>query len=175
MMENTKLILPDGGGEIPVSEFLFIYWAETTRLLNTGGVDPTVLTSLGKQYEYKNELNDEVVLIDPAKLPLGVNTVFGEGKFYTQPQLKDFLYYCEKVEGESVTLLLVRSYQHGQLVRMELREPAGTSKNYVEVTDEAEIDLAKELHSEFVDLRMNNPPQAVSDIAKIWIKESVAS
>jgi hypothetical protein len=168
MMENTKLILPNGRGEIPVSEFLFIYWAETVRLLNLGGIDPTVFALFGKKYEYKNELNDDVVVIDPMKLSLGVNTIFEEGKFYAQPQLKDFLYYCEEIGEEFVTLLLLRSYQHGQLVRMEMKEPVGTSKDYVEITDEAEIELAKELHKSFVELRKNYDPQASSDVVKIW-------
>lgn len=174
MMENTKLILPDGAGEIPVSEFLFIYWAETVRLLNLGGVDPTVFAMFGKQYEYRNELNNEVVLIDPAKLPLGVNTIFEEGKFYTQPQLKNFVYYCEKIEGEFATILLLRSYQHGQLVRMEIKEPVSTSKDYVEITDEGEIEGAKALHEAFVELRMNIPAQAASNMARIWFTPAAA-
>lgn len=171
MMENTKLILPDGRGEIPVSEFLFIYWAETVRLVNLGGIDPTVFALFGKHYEYKNELSGEAVLIDPMKLPLGVNTVFEEGKFYTQPQLKNFLYYCEKIEGEFVTLLLLRSYQHGRLVRMQMREPVGTSRDYVEITDEAEIELAKKLREEFAELRKNHPPEARNAVALIWLTE----
>lgn len=175
MMENTRLILPGGGGEISVSEFLFIYWAETVRLRNTGGVDPSVLTSFGKQYEYRNELNDDVVMIDPMDLPLGINTVFEKGRFYTQPQLKDFLYYCEEVWEDMVTLLLLRSYQHGRLVRMEMREPVGTSNHYVEVTDEEEIGHAGELLDSFLELRKNNPPQAVNEVVKIWFTEVAAS
>lgn len=171
MMENTRMILPDSGGEIPVSEFLFIYWAETIRLLNLGGVDPTVFTFFGKQYEYKNELNDEVILIDPVNLPLGVNTVLEVGKFYTQPQFKKFVYYCEKIEGEFATILLLRSYQHGQLVRMQLKTALSTSKDFVEIMDETGIEEAKKLHEAFVEQRKSTQPQAVSNEALIWLSD----
>lgn len=169
MTDDTKMILPDGGGEIPVSEFLFIYWAETARLLNFNGIDPTVYTSFGKQYEYKNELNNEVTLIDPAELPLGVNTILEEDKFYRQPQLKDFIYYCEKIEGEFAIILLIKSYQHRKLVRMELKRPITSSKDYVEITDETEIDDAKILCEEFMAYKKENPPQASSADAVIWV------
>lgn len=168
MTENTKLIVPGTGEEILVEEFLFIYFAETVRLLNLGGIDPTVFALFGKQYEYKNELSDEVTLIDPSTLPMGVNTIFDEGKFYTQPQLKNFVYYCEKLDDEFATILLLTSFQHGQLVRMQLRRPVSTSRDYVEITDEDEISRAKRLCEEFVEHRKNNPPQATNAEAMIW-------
>lgn len=169
MSDNTRMILPDSGKEIPVDEFLLIYFAQTARLLNLGGADPNVYALFGKQYEYKNELNDEVTLIDPSTLSLGVNTVFEEGKFYTQPQLKDFIYYCEKIEGEFAALALVRSYQHGQLVRMQSREPLSSSKDFIEIKSKAELEQAKRLYDEFLEHINNNPPQAASDVVKIWI------
>jgi hypothetical protein len=168
MMDRTKLILPDNGGEIPVSEFLFTYWAETVRLINPAGPDPTIFTSFGMQYEYKNELNDEVTLIDPTKLPMGVNTVFEEGKFYAQPQLRNFLYYCEKIDGEFADMLLVRSYQFGQLVRMQMKEPLTSAKGYIEITNEKDIENAQQSLAEFIEHRKNHQPQATSPSALIW-------
>lgn len=168
MSENTKLILPDSKKEILIEEFLFIYFAQTIRLLNLGGIDPTVFALFGKQYEYKNELSNEVTLIDPSTLPMGVNTVFEVGNFYTQPQLKGFVYYCETLDDEFATVLLLKSYQHGQLVRMQLRQPLSTSRDYVEITDRDEIDRAKKLFDEFVQHRKNNAPQATNAEAMIW-------
>jgi Restriction endonuclease len=168
MMDNTKLIIPNSGEEVPVSEFLFIYWAETARLLNLGGLDPTVFASFGRQYEYKNELTNEVTLIDPVKLAMGVNTNFEEGKFYTQPQLNNFIYYCEKIEGEFATILLLKSYQHGQLVRMQVKEALSSSKAYIEITEEKDIECSKELYEEFVEHRKRTPPQASSDGVMMW-------
>lgn len=108
-------------------------------------------------------------LLKQIEPPLGVNTVFEEGKFYHQPQLQNFLYYCEKIEGESATMLLLKSYQHGKLVRMQLKEPLGSSKYYVEITGEAEIERSKELYEEFVEHRGVNPPQASSTQVMIWV------
>jgi Restriction endonuclease len=165
MMDGTMLILPDNGGEIPVSEFLFKYWAETVRLINPAGPDPSIFTSFGKQYEYKNELNDDVTLIDPTELPMGVNTVFEQGKFYGQPQLRNFVYYCEKIDGEFADMLLVRSYQFGQLVRMQMKEPLASAKSYLEITDEKDIEAAQKLLAEFIEHRKNHEPQATSPSA----------
>jgi len=168
MMDGTRLILPDNGGEIPVSEFLFTYWAETVRLINPAGPDPSIFTSFGTQYEYKNELNDDVTLIDPAKLPIGVNTGFEEGKFYTQPQLRNFVYYCEKIDGEFADMLLIRSYQFGQLVRMQVKEPLTSAKSYLEITDEKDIEAAQKLLVEFIEHRKNHQPQAKSPSVSMW-------
>jgi hypothetical protein len=168
MMDGTIMILPDNGGEIPVSEFLFTYWAETVRLINPVGPDPSIFTSFGKQYEYKNELNDHVTFIDPNNLPMGLNTVLEQGKFYGQPQLRNFVYYCEKIDGEFAEMLLLRSYQFGQLVRMQRKEPLACAKSYLEITDEKDIEAAQKLLAEFIEHRKNHQPQATSPSALIW-------
>jgi hypothetical protein len=168
LSENTRLILPDTKEEIPVSEFLFVYFSRTMRLVNIGGVDPSVFADYGTQYEYKNELNEEITLIDPATLQMGINTVFEVGKFYRQPQLKEFIYYCEKVSDSSATMLLLRSHQHGKLVRMQVEEPLAASKGYVEIEDESEVAEAKGLLEDFLIYRQKTVPTAEGD-ALIWI------
>jgi hypothetical protein len=141
LMENTELVLPDGA-KVSVTDFLFYYWQATARLMDTGGIDPTIFTAYGKQY--RNVLNNEVAFIDPADLPLGVNTVFEVGKFYTQPQLK-FSYYCHSIENGEAAIYLVESFQHGLLVQGRMMTPLDQAKFYVEITDEKEIARLKEL------------------------------
>lgn len=169
MMDNTELIHPDSEERIPVSEFLFIYWAETARLINPSGPDPTVFKSLGKQYEYKNELNNDVTVIDSIGLPMGVNTVFEEKTFYHNPHMNNFIYYCEKIEGDVAIMLLLRSYQYGKLVRMECREPINASKAFIEITDEKEIEIGEKLYADFMEYRKTHPPLAASPQVQIWI------
>jgi len=168
MMDNTMMIDADSGKKIHVKEFLFLYWAEKVNLSNKGGIDPTVFSSFGIQYEYKNELNNEVTVIDPINLKMGIGTVLEVGKFYTQPQFKNFIYYCERIEGEIATIFLLKSFQHGRLVRMEQKQPISTSEDYVEITNESEIKEAKELYKDFVNRRNEYPPQIVYADAAIW-------
>ncbi len=60
----------------------------------------------------------------------------------------------------SVVVLMLRSYQHGNPVRMEVKESLSSSKDFIEITDEAEMQLAKNLYEEFAEHRKNDPPQA---------------
>ncbi len=168
MMENTLMIEPDSREKIHIKEFLFLYWAEKINISKEPGIDQTVFTSYGMQYEYKNELNDEVTIIDPANLKMGLNTVLEPGKFYTQPKLKDFIYYCEKVEAEKIIMFLIKSFQHGRSVRMVFKLSNNSSEDFFEITDKSELDEAKKLYTDFVNRRSEYPPQIVYENAAIW-------
>ncbi len=100
MMENTMMIEPESGEKIHVKEFLFTYWSVKAEILNLDGIDPTVYATFGTQYEYKNELNNEVTFIDPTNLSLGINTILEEGKFEdgTWIRIHDYLY--EEIRGQ---------------------------------------------------------------------------
>lgn len=168
MMENTFMINPANGEKIHVKEFLFLYWAEKIDISKEARIDQTVFTSHGTQYEYKNELNEEIILIDPARLKIGIGTILEAGKFYTQPQLKDFVYRCEKIEGETVVMFLLKSIQHGRLIRMVFKVPINSSEDFVEIADESEIKEAKKLYKDFVNRRNEYPPQIVYANAAVW-------
>ena len=168
MADNTLMIEPDCGEKIHVKEFLFLYWAEKIDISKEPGIDQTVFASHGIQYEYRNELKNEITLIDPANLKMGLNTALEPGKFYTQPQLKDFIYYCEKVEAEKVIMFLLKSFQHGRLIRMVFKLPNDSSEEFLEITDKSELDEAKKLYTDFVNRRSEYPPQIIYENAAIW-------
>ena len=168
----TRLILPDKSNkedQIPVSHFLFIYWAEKAKLANTNGIDPTIFSQFAGQLEYKDELTGEVRILDGMRLQLGVDTKFEEGKYYYDPRFNGFSYFCEELEKEDVILILLESIQHGQLFRGEIREPANTSTNFLVVTDENEVVRLEGLLREFKKLRTSVPPTQVSSNARSWI------
>lgn len=168
LMENTLMIDPESGEKIHVKEFLFLYWAEKLDISKEPGIDQTIFTSYGMQYEYKNELNNEITLIDPTNLKIGLNTVLEAGKFYTQPQLKNFIYYCEKVEAEKIIMFLIKSIQHGRSVRMVFKLPIDSSEDFLEIKDQSELIEAKKLYRNFVKHRNEYPPQIVYENAAVW-------
>lgn len=166
---NTLLTLQNSGQSIPVDEFLFLYWYEDAQLLDFRGIDPTVYASFGKQYEYKDELNNETYVIDPTGLALGIDTELKAGHFYTQPQFVDFVYYCEEVDGKLARLLLIHSIQHGDLVRLQYDAELETAPHYIEIIDELELERARGLLKTFIDRRAADPGQRTDKGATIWI------
>lgn len=87
----------------------------------------------------KVELHDgKGNLIHTAKLndiPLGFDTAVALGRFYELPTLCN-RYYCEKIENELVTWVLVESYQYGVLAQCRLQQKLAFGKHYVPVADE---------------------------------------
>lgn len=142
---GTKAIFPDGK-EVAVSHLLFAYWMDKGRLMRPTIVDPTIYTGLGVKYAYTNELTSQSTLIDPMTLPFGVDNTFEAGKFYTQPALK-FSYYCEDANETDATIVLVESYQHGQLVQARFKVPVAQATHYAEITNKEEIAQVKEFYA----------------------------
>src|SRR5262249_15010252 len=105
LFDNPKVKLLQSDEEIPVSDFHFLHWLSESFELKYIGFDPTVFTSLGKEYQYRNELTDEVTAINPNDLELGFDTKLEVGKFYRQPKFK-FAYYIENIENDIVTVFL---------------------------------------------------------------------
>lgn len=169
MAENTFMISPETGERIQIQGLYFRYWTRTGYLVDTQGIDPSVYTNLNSQYEYKNELNDEVSLIDPLTLKFGIDTVLEAGKFYHDPKFNGFIYYCEKVDDESFTMLLIQSYQHGKLVRSEMQLPISESKYFVEIVEKSEIKVATKLYKDFITFRKNNSPTVTNETSKMWV------
>lgn len=145
LQEGTKAVFPLSDEEVPVSQFLFWFWMEDARLMKPTLIDPTIYTDPDLKYEYKNDLTNESTKIDPINLPLGFDTVFKSGTYYTQPGLK-FSYLCESVNDANATICLVESYQHGRLIQAEVVVPLSDSIHYVEITDEQEIARLKHLY-----------------------------
>lgn len=76
-------------------------------------------------------------------LPLGIDTIFTEGAFYEQPPLAGYYYYCDRIDGDLVTIYLVESFQLGQLIQCKYTAKAETAKFYIPVSDKAVIQRLK--------------------------------
>lgn len=144
-MLNTRVKFPHLDEVIPVTELLFFYWMEEVHLMKGEGLDPTIFTNLGYEYHYRNELTQEVTTFNPDDLKLGFDTKIESGKFYRQHRFK-FSYYCESVEGEQMTMVLVESYQHGMLFQARLTGRLCDSKYYIEIADQKEIERLKHMY-----------------------------
>lgn len=145
LMLNTRVKFPHLDEVIPVTELLFFYWMEEVHLMKGEGLDPTIFTNLGYEYHYRNELTQEVTTFNPDDLKLGFDTKIESGKFYRQHRFK-FSYYCESVEGEQMTMVLVESYQHGMLFQARLTGRLCDSKYYIEIADQKEIERLKHMY-----------------------------
>lgn len=169
MMDNTYFVNPETGERILIEMFYFRYWKRTGYLVDMQGIDPTVYQNLMRHYEYKNELNDEVVVIDAGNVGIGVDTVIEAGKFYKEPRFGEFIYRCEKVKNEVFTVFLIKSIQNGKLIRSEIHLPISEARFFVEITDEDEIVMADKLYQEFLDFKQNNLPTFVETDFKMWV------
>ena len=169
MMDNTYIINPETGERTLVEIFYFRYWKRSGYLVDTQGIDSTVYQTLMRHYEYKNELSDELVVIDASNIGIGVDTIIEAGKFYKEPRFGEFIYRCEKVEDDFFTLFLIKSIQHGKLIRSEIRLPRSENRFFVEITDEDEIIAADKLYREFLDFKQNNIPTFVETDSKMWV------
>jgi hypothetical protein len=75
---------------------------------------------------------------------LRFDTVLRPGHFYVQPA-NGFSYYCHAVDQGQVTIFLVESYQHGDLLRAQLRQSVDESYHYLEIEDQQEIQRLQRL------------------------------
>lgn len=79
-------------------------------------------------------------------LPLGVDTVLKEGRFYEQPQFPAY-YYCDRIVGDIADIYVVESFQFGQLLQAKVTVEKRYWNYYVELTDSKIIDrLQRRLH-----------------------------
>lgn len=97
--------------------------------------DNHILEAMSSRVELRDSRGQLHHATQTSRLPLGFDGVLKVGSFYEQQALCN-RYYCEKIDGEMVTWILVESYQHGHLFQATLKQKIEFSKFYVEVTDE---------------------------------------
>jgi len=69
-----------------------------------------------------------------ASIPMGFDTTLEPGEFYEVPSLFT-RYYCEKIEGDMVSWIVIESYQFGGLVQARIRQKLKYRTDYVPVVD----------------------------------------
>lgn len=121
--------------EFPVSEVSFLFRITSFQVLKQPGLDPFLLSGT---YEYRDFRTGAVRQIPKYRVRVANNTVLQPGRFYFNLNM-EFSYYCERIEGDIATMILVESYQHGMLVQVEYTQSVKYQDQYVEITDAEEI------------------------------------
>jgi hypothetical protein len=85
---------------------------------------------------------------DPSKIESGYDTVLEPGKYYYNPRLR-FSYYCEKKKQKKATVVLVESYQEGGLLQARGVISSEQFSQFVEVTEQSEIDRLSKMYERF--------------------------
>jgi hypothetical protein len=134
---HTRVIAPDDG-EIPLKPLQAVHVlagiAETSQINSPRLFEPDLLRP---PVTVKDVLTGKEHVFQRHDLPLGVGTKFEVGKFYEHSPVG--FYYCERVEGSLVILILVESFQMGKLMQATLTIDIRNEKYYLPVTDETTL------------------------------------
>jgi hypothetical protein len=157
---GTKIRFPGSSTEIPVSHLLLSYWMQDARLV--GRVDPST------QYQYRNERTEETTTINAEDIRLGFDTKLEAGTFYYQPVPR--FYYCESIEKNGALMFLIESYEHGQLVQAKAIVPFCDAGDFLELTDQKEIERLRPVLDQFrkMDEKYSDSPEA-----QAWRRDSL--
>jgi hypothetical protein len=144
--KGTTMKHPNSGHKTEIKSFAFSY-----RLLSAS--DLKSKEGLGKDpYLLGDTLKDELAkrnpAADPSKIESGYDTTLEPGRYYYNPRFR-FSYYCESVNKSRATMVLVESYQGGRLVQAIADLSPDLSSQFVEVTEQAEIDRLAKLYEKF--------------------------
>jgi hypothetical protein len=120
--------------EIEVSALRFQCCLVEAMIPNQPILDNHVMAALHTNVELHDEDGVLIHATELSNIPLGYDMKVEPGKFYVIPSL-DYYYFCESIEGDWISWVLVESYQHGQLVRARGKQEIKYSEHYVEVTD----------------------------------------
>jgi hypothetical protein len=96
----------------------------------------------------KEELIKRNQSADPTKIGSGFDTILRPKSYYYNPQLQ-FSYYCEEVKKGKAQIVLVESYQNGQLFQARAAISRALYNQFVEVTDQGEIERLTKLYDTF--------------------------
>ena len=144
--EGTVMIHPNTGQNTIVTAFSFTYWLMSQiDLASTEGLgsDPFLNDASNRE-----ELAKRNPSADPAQMEAGFPTLLKVGKYYYNPQLQ-FSYICERRKKNKCLVVLLESYQGGRLIQARMVLPREHSKQFVEVTESAELERLSKLYEKF--------------------------
>lgn len=152
---QTCVIAPDDG-EIPLKPLLAVHVlagvAETPQIISPRLFEPDLLRP---PVTVKDVLTGKERVFQRHDLPLGVDTKFEVGEFYERSPIG--FYYCESVEGNLVTLILVESFQMGKLMQARLAIDIRYEKYYLPVTDETTLQRLRRRFEQYTSAWPQNP------------------
>ncbi len=100
------------------------------------GLDPALFIM---PYQIKDELTGEVRYVEGNALAAaGELTAVRPGCFYHLQKVG--LYYCEKIENDIATMILLECYQHGTFVQVVFRLKMDNVRGYTQVTEDKDLE-----------------------------------
>ncbi len=144
--EGTVVIHPNTGQPTVVTGFSFSYWLMSqSDLARTDalGSDPFL-----NETSVREELIKRNPAADPAQIETGFPTLLQVGEYYYNPRLQ-FSYICERRKKKDCFVVLLESYQAGHLVQARMVLARDQSKQFVEVTEKAELERLSKLYEKF--------------------------
>lgn len=147
-LEGANLEIPTLLDATPIRSLSFTLVKQLKKVVPATPMDPHVLLKMHSVFELVDCIrNAPVTTVDALDLPIGFDTVLTPGRYYTS--MLEQSYYCEKVEDNSVWLVLVEGYAYGNLFQARLRAKGDVQKHYVEITDFREILRLQKMYQRF--------------------------
>lgn len=143
---GTMLIHPNTEDKKRVTTFAFTYRLVPASVMAvTDGVedDPYLI-----EHELKEELAKRNPAADPSNIDKGFDTKLRASRYYYNPRVQ-FSYFCEEVKKGQATVVLVESYQNGNLLQARMRIAEEFHKQFVEVTERGEIDRLAKIYERY--------------------------
>lgn len=144
---DTELIHPNLQTRVRIKAFAFSY-----RIIPQAVVRDMEAVSEDRYGVTRKSLQEEMLRrnagADPSKIGEGFDTVLRPTKYYYNPQLQ-FSYYCESVTKGEARVVLVESFQNGNLMQARFTISRAQYSQYVEVTNSKEIDRLRKLYDNF--------------------------
>jgi hypothetical protein len=143
---GTVLIHPNTGGETRVKAFAFSYrLIPGVQLINPEAHDND---PYGVEASLKEELAKKNPSADPSRIGAGFDTILRPSRYYYNPNLQ-FSYYCEEVKKGEARIVLVESYQNGNLIQVRATVSRSSYGQFVEITEQGEIDRLSKLYDTY--------------------------
>ncbi len=140
---NTSIQLPDEERLFNVDKLEFDFQLVDAIVFPAGGLDAHLHENKYLVYQFRDANGTTIREIRKSKVQHGFDTKIKVGKFYSSPNL-GFFYYCKEIDDDSVSWILIESYQHGQLIQVEFKQTIEAKSQYVEVTDQNDLDRLNE-------------------------------
>jgi hypothetical protein len=140
--KNTTIYFPHLVESYLCDELSFNYKIITLKTL----IKHTSLDPFFEKYSYKftNVLTGEEKKIKKLELKYEFDTILQPGHFYFNPEF-EFSYYCHSIQGKTVKMSIIESYQHGELMQFDIEVSLEFGKQLIEITDSVEIERLKKV------------------------------
>ena len=145
--DGTVFIHPNSQARVKIKAFVFTY-----RLIPKAELLEPEAHFEDHYGVTEASLRDQLIIRNPtadaARIGSGFDTVMRPTRYYYNPQLQ-FSYYCEEVSKGQAKIVLVESYQNGNLMQARFTISRPQYQQFVEVTEADEIARLTKLYDTF--------------------------